>query len=42
MLGTERPQGFGLEIGALDAPLLGKGDHDLLYVDYISTEVISG
>jgi SAM-dependent methyltransferase len=40
MLGCARPHGFGLEIGALDSPLLRKADHDLLYVDYATTEVI--
>jgi hypothetical protein len=40
MLGTARPLGFCLEIGARDAPLLHKGAHDVAYVDYAPTDVL--
>ena len=40
MLGTDHPEGFGLEIGALDSPLLRRPQQDVLYVDYAPTEVI--
>jgi SAM-dependent methyltransferase len=40
LLGTDQPGGFGLEIGALAFPLLRKGQHDVLYVDYAPTAVI--
>ena len=40
ILGPGGPQGIGLEIGALNAPLLKKSDHQVLYVDYATTEVV--
>ena len=40
LLGPTGPQGSGLEIGALDSPLLRKPEHDVLYVDYATTEVV--
>lgn len=40
MLGPDGPKGTGLEIGALHAPTLLKSEHDVLYVDYASTEVV--
>jgi hypothetical protein len=40
MLGPDGPVGLGLEIGALDAPLVRKGAHDVRYVDYAETAVV--
>ncbi|MDB5447307.1 MAG: methyltransferase type 12 [Phenylobacterium sp.] len=40
LFGPAGPTGLGLEIGALDGPLLRKGEYDVLYVDYAETEVI--
>ena len=40
MLGPDGARGTGLEIGALHAPTLLKSEHDVLYVDYASTEVV--
>jgi SAM-dependent methyltransferase len=40
MLGTAGPQGAGLEIGALNAPMVRKPEHRVRYVDYATTEVI--
>lgn len=40
MLGPGGPRGRGLEIGALHAPVVNKADHDVLYVDYATTEVV--
>jgi len=40
LFGADGPKGDGLEIGALDAPMLRRPGHDVLYVDYAATEVI--
>lgn len=40
LFGETGPEGHGLEIGALDSPLLRRPDHDVLYVDYASTELL--
>jgi SAM-dependent methyltransferase len=40
MLGPEGARGSGLEIGALHAPLLTKPEHDVLYVDYATTDAL--
>jgi SAM-dependent methyltransferase len=40
MLGPDGAKGAGLEIGALHAPLISKTEHDVLYVDYATTDVL--
>lgn len=40
MLGPDGARGTGLEIGALHAPTILKSEHDVLYVDYATTEVV--
>ena len=40
LLGTATPATAALEIGARDAPLLRKPQHDVRYVDYAPTEVV--
>lgn len=40
MLGSEGPQGDGLEIGPLTSPLVRKPEHRVRYVDYAPTEVV--
>ncbi len=38
MIGPAGVEGRGLEIGALHAPVLRRPDHDVLYVDYATTD----